>query len=85
MTDDEMIAVIAAHRDGETLEMKTNEPGSKWVECPCPLWNFCYVDYRVKPKQRRGFVAASVVFESREMAEACMLSNEILEIVEVVR
>jgi hypothetical protein len=56
MTHDEMIAVIAAHRDGKALQTKSNERDSKWEDCPCPLWNFAYVDYRVKPEPQSIFI-----------------------------
>ena len=56
MTPDEMILVLAAYRDGKALEMKTSEPGSKWVDCPNPLWNFGYIDYRVKPEPQCIFI-----------------------------
>ena len=50
MTHDEMIAVIAAHRDGKKIEFASF--GSKiWDECN-PRWNFLTYNYRVKPELR---------------------------------
>ena len=89
MTHDEIIEVLKAHQDRKQLQLRHK---GTWVDCMSNpellsvLSDLSKGDtFRVKPEPRRGFVAASVVFESREMAEACMLSNEILEVVEVVQ
>lgn len=53
MSPDEMIAVIAAHRDGKRIEMRDNNPTHErqWVDaCPALLWNFSNWEYRIKPE-----------------------------------
>lgn len=54
MTHDEMIAVIAAHKEGKQIECKTKQiEDARWVD-PCHLrkgdFNFGGFDYRIKPE-----------------------------------
>jgi len=55
MTHDEMIAVIAAHRDGKTIQFQylTNQYPDEWsvpLEGRSPSWSFGTHRYRVKPE-----------------------------------
>ena len=50
MTHDEMIAVIAAGRDGKTIQFRFYIDGGEWIESRgAPRWNFESVEYREKP------------------------------------
>ena len=58
MTHDEMIAIIAAHKDGKVIEWATkNELPLKWTPKPKALsFNFGTFDYRIKPEPRAIYV-----------------------------
>jgi hypothetical protein len=50
MTHDEMIAVIAAHRDGKTIQY-CRAHRENWVDIESdPVWDFQFSDYRIKPE-----------------------------------
>jgi len=49
MTHDEMIAVIAAHKDGKQLEYKSISD-TNWKLATTPVFNFDIADYRIKPE-----------------------------------
>lgn len=53
MTHDEMIEVIAAHRDGKQIEVKRKCGSITWARTIATLWNFAECDYRIaEPKWR---------------------------------
>lgn len=71
MSHDEMIAVIAADRDGKIVEARSYPdfgPGNPWTECTDePSWNFDEVEYRIKPeppKPREWWIHVPVVHAS---------------------
>ena len=89
MTHDEMIAVIAAHRDGKTLQVSNC---GKWRDCgPGERLMDIIADiaggdtFRVKPEPRRGFVADVVVYPTEAAARTCFPKATIIEVVEVVQ
>jgi hypothetical protein len=49
MTHDEMIAVIAHHKDGGEVEVR-NKCQNYWEATISPCWDFESFDYRPKPK-----------------------------------
>lgn len=49
MTHDEMIAVIAHHRNGGKVEMKP-KGDYEWQNANGIVWNFGIMDYRAKPE-----------------------------------
>lgn len=51
MTDDEIIAVVQAHRDGKQIEFRFCG-GGNWHDAPDPEWNFSHRDYRVAGEPR---------------------------------
>ena len=53
MTHDEMIAVIQAHKRGETIQVRYKNGTSKWKDDPNPVFQFQTHFYRVKrnPKE----------------------------------
>jgi hypothetical protein len=79
MTHDEMIAVIAAHRDGKTIQFRTVETECDWRDIESPVWDFQSSDYRIKPEPLECWVnvyehGTNTVFESKVMAEAAAQS-----------
>jgi hypothetical protein len=60
MTDDEIIAVVQAHKEGKKIECRSidrtnphmNGTVSDWKQCK-PYWNFDLFEYRVTPEPRR--------------------------------
>lgn len=66
MTHDEMIAVIAAHRDLKAVQwrLKSNiGQWNRWFDCPPDHknWNFVVADFRIKPeppKPREWWIVA---------------------------
>ncbi len=56
MTDDEIIAVVQAHKEGKAIESRN--AGGVWRACtPEPAWNFQDRDYRVKREPREWWLA----------------------------
>lgn len=51
MTHDEMIAVIAHHRDGGKVEIADQGKGN-FEDTLNPIWDFNEFDYRIKPEPR---------------------------------
>lgn len=59
MNHNEMIAVIAAHREGKKIEAKAKvfSKDKQWLPCnPLPVWNFSEYDYRIAVEPRRCWV-----------------------------
>lgn len=93
MTNDEMIAVIAAHRDGKALEWRDiSRPADQWRSCqPSGVsWDFNRWEYRIKPEPRewwisvRGGSTHHFAFYNRESAAASMLTSEVIHVREVL-
>lgn len=52
MTDEEIIAVVTAHKEGKQIQQRSK--GAKtWNDTDNPNWNFYVLDYRVKPEGSR--------------------------------
>lgn len=49
MTAIEIISVVKAFHEGESIEVKMIG-GETWVETPDPAWDFSALEYRVTPK-----------------------------------
>jgi len=49
MTHDEMITVIAHHKNGGEIEYRLKADVT-WRDAPSPWWDFDEFDYRAKPK-----------------------------------
>ena len=88
MTHDEMIAVIAAHRDGRAIQVKRRS-GHRWWNCDGKvkladiLSDMAGGDtFRIRPEPRRGFFP-DVLYETREEAARYFPQVEIIEFVEV--
>jgi len=53
MTHDQMIEVLAAHRDGKRIEFKCYGD-DMWKDCcPDPTWSFYRFEYRIKPEPKK--------------------------------
>ena len=51
MTHDEIIAVVAAHRDGKAIEWRNIRSNSEWRDLvDIPAWSFNNTEYRIKPE-----------------------------------
>lgn len=60
MSDDEIIRVVQAHKDGKRIECRERGNfGKPWYECD-PMWSFLYFDYRVKSEPREWTMALCV-------------------------
>ena len=67
MTHQEMIDVIAAHRDGKKIQV--NGSGGIWADTDHPTWNFYSNEYRVKPEPMEievWFERATILFARKE-------------------
>lgn len=57
MTDDEIIAVVQAHKDGKTIRSEARGCGGGWTETfpegKAISWNFHYYDYYIVPEPRK--------------------------------
>ena len=92
MTHDEMITVIAAHRDKKALQVKGSTHG-KWEDYLPSKFSLLDVlsdiaggdTFRVKPEPRQGFVPDTFVYDTRELAQQFFPQAEIIKFVEVVR
>ncbi len=50
MTDDEIIAVLQARKEGKIIQTRSHfHPLEGWQDCT-PVWDFYQNDYRVKPE-----------------------------------
>lgn len=69
MTHGEMIAVIAAHRDGKAIQFCSFDMGGEWRDADHPAWDFANYNYRIKPEPREWwvntYVATSPAFTQR--------------------
>lgn len=60
MTHDQMIAVIAHHRDGGEVEYKhVDNTDDDYTLDPSPSFDFVTFDYRVKPEPRSLWIIIS--------------------------
>ncbi len=50
MTHNQMIEVIAAHRDKKTIQLLRSN--GQWDDLACPVWDFANFKYRIKPEPR---------------------------------
>ena len=54
MSDDEIIAVVQAHKEGKKIEHLDDSYGyESWRWCNNPTWNFGTSKYRVAPEPRK--------------------------------
>lgn len=55
MTDQEVIDIVTAHRDGKTIQHKNRRHGNQWEDYlpnTTPSWSFHDYLYRVKPDEK---------------------------------
>lgn len=61
MTDDEIIEVVQAHKDGKLIEcrLKDRDIDVGWYEVPknYSIWNFQQCHYRIKPEPREWWLS----------------------------
>ena len=90
MTHDEMIEVIAAHRDGKTLQW-WNVIEGQWTDWTRREYTadqliraMSLAKFRVKPQPRRVFVPAVMTYTTRDGAQRAFPTDDIIEVVEFV-
>ncbi len=73
MTDDEIIAVVQAHKEGKAIQTRSHfHPLEGWQTCN-PIWDFYQNEYRVAPEPRKSrewhvhVIRGSSVFGDCEM------------------
>lgn len=80
MTEDEMIAVIKAYKEGKPIQVKhrgaTGKGDNGWLDQPNPTWNFYTADYRVKPAE---FVWVAVKYADGSYGGANRMEEAVLE------
>ncbi len=62
MNDADIIEVVTAHLEGKKIQHRRIDAGSdaEWKDCKDdPLWNFSYIDYRVKPEPQIFYIRKS--------------------------
>jgi len=99
MTHDELIEVIAAHRDGKTLQVKGSIHG-RWEECPPRKLTLLEVladiaggdTFRAKPEPRRLYVPIDATgrlwvncYHCLKDAETASDGCEVIEFMEVLK
>lgn len=64
MTDEEIIAVVTAHKEGKTIEFSLLG-GEYWTITTFPHWDFIRYNYRVKPEPHyRPFESAEEMMKA---------------------
>jgi hypothetical protein len=53
MSDDEILAVVQAYKEGKKIQVCSPIEGAKWHDCERPMWAFDNLDYRVAPEPRK--------------------------------
>ena len=54
MSDDEIIEVVQARRDGKRIQAQTKNITNNWTDVTsAPSWNFNDVDFRIAPEPRK--------------------------------
>ncbi len=59
MKNEEIVKVVQARIAGEPIQHRRKDanPKVKWRDCTGrPLWDFLYVDYRIKPEPRKFII-----------------------------
>ena len=85
MTHNELIAVIAAHRDGKTIQ---RQYGQRWIDIESLDELVVQLDegiVRVKPEPRRLWIPDVMAYTTRDGAARAFPDANILEVVEVVQ
>jgi hypothetical protein len=54
MTDDEILEVVQAHKEGKKIQIRWKDTDVSWIAMSHdPNWDFVNVDYRVAPEPRK--------------------------------
>lgn len=83
MTDDEIIAVVKAHKEGKAIQFRLHGSREAWRVAHFPTWSFEGVEYRVKPEPLVCWVVryddGSIgypVFATEKHAQDVAISNQ---------
>ena len=52
---DYMLSVMRAYKEGKTIEQKSKNTASVWWINRNPVWNWDYIDYRVKEEEEPSY------------------------------
>ena len=52
---DYMLSVMQAYKEGKTIEQKSKNTASVWYIDYNPVWNWDYMDYRVKEEEEPSY------------------------------
>lgn len=76
MTNDEIIAVVTAAKEGKTIQSRSYAfgPGPHWKLVEKPDWNFSDCEFRVAPKPREWWL---VMLKTTGDCSCAMPSKEI--------
>lgn len=50
MTDEEILTVVQAHKDGKQIQCRSIGCDGEWEDTYSPKWNFWANEYRIKPE-----------------------------------
>jgi len=55
MTDDEILKVVQAHKEGKRIQGKSPQQSNVWVDLTVEpiIWNFMKCEYRIAPEPRK--------------------------------
>jgi len=85
MTDDQILEVVQAHKEGKRIQVLAIHSDLGWQDCDNPSWDFRTTHYRVAPEPRkpREWVLA-VVKTSGDIAGKTVNAKDVSDI-ETVR
>lgn len=66
MTDDEILKVVRAHKDGKAIQRRDKRYDGEWEDVATPTWDFDSYEYRTKPIPYEDSIRAD---ERRKFAE----------------
>ncbi len=90
MTDDEILEVVQAHKEGKRIEYALKTRCTWVLESHPPLWDFLKYDYRVAPEPRKprewwihlnasGMHEVHETTENRSHCGHCILVREVMD------
>lgn len=88
MTDDQILEVVQAHKDGKPIQIRKmgwhhGFRDGTWYDCENPQWDFDTCDYRVKPEHREWWLSRNLVaYETRDAARD--VGHPIIHVREVI-
>ncbi len=89
MSENQIIEVVQAHKEGKQIQTRDHFGHSGWQNCH-PVWDFYHNDYRVKPEPRKprewwihlnasGMHEVHETTENRSHCGHCILVREVMD------